>query len=327
MELTGLHHVTAVTGNAPGNVAFYTTVLGMRLVKKTVNQDDVSAYHLFYSDGEGNAGTEVTFFDWPDSGPNVPGTGMVGTIGLRVANRDALDWWVQRFDDLGVAHEGVRDTGGREMLAFTDPEGQQLALAVDNGASISPGAPWSESPVPAEMQIRGLDHMRLVVSQLAPTALVLTEVLGFRQAREYPMPDNPSRRTIVFETGPGGPGSEVHVEERPDLRSGRVGIGGVHHIAFRTPNDDEHRQWRDRIAQARIGVTDVIDRFYFRSLYFREPGRVLYEIATDGPGFAVDEDPAHLGERLALPPFLEPHRARIEAGLRPLHSAPVPTQD
>jgi glyoxalase family protein len=321
MELTGLHHVTAVTGNAPGNVAFYTDTLGLRLVKKTVNQDDVSAYHLFYSDGEGNAGTEVTFFDWPNVGPNVPGAGMVGTIGLRVPDRAALDWWVRRFDNLGVQHQGVQQVGGREFLPFTDPEGQRLALAADNGKGMQPGVVWEQSAVPTEYQIRGLDHMRLVVSRLEPTALVLTELLGFRQAREYPAVESPEHRVVVFETGPGGPGTEVHVEERPDLRSGHVGIGGVHHIAFRTPNDEEHRAWRDRIASARVGVTDVIDRFYFRSLYFREPGRVLYEIATDGPGFAVDEDPAHLGERLALPPFLEPHRAQIEAGLKPLHSA------
>jgi glyoxalase family protein len=318
MELTGLHHVTAVTGNAPGNVAFYTETLGLRLVKKTVNQDDVSAYHLFYSDGEGNAGTEVTFFDWPNAGPTVPGTGMVGTIGLRVPDRAALEWWVQRFDELDVPHQDIRDVGGRDFLPFTDPEGQRLALAADNGAGMQPGVTWDRSPVPPEYQIRGLDHMRLVVSHLEPSALLLTELLGFRQTREYPAAESSQHRVVVFETGPGGPGTEVHVEERPDLRSGHVGIGGVHHIAFRTPNDAEHRAWRDRIAAARVGVTDVIDRFYFRSLYFREPGRILYEIATDGPGFAVDEDPAHLGEQLALPPFLEPHRAQIEAGLKPL---------
>lgn len=318
MQLGGLHHVTAVTGNAAGNVAFYTKVLGMRLVKKTVNQDDVSAYHLFYADGEGNPGTEVTFFDWPNSGPNVPGAGNVAAIGLRVSTREALEWWVQRFDEQGVAHEGIAEVGGQQMLHFTDPEGQRLVLAADNGEGMEPGVPWADSPVPPEMQIRGLHHMRIVVEEMEPTALTLTEVLGFRQAREYASPDNPSQRTIVFETGPGGPGTEIHVDERPNLRPGRVGIGGVHHIAFRTPTDEEHRQWRDRVASARIGVTDVIDRYYFRSLYFREPGHILYEIATDGPGFAVDEDAGHLGESLVLPPFLEPRRAQIEAGLKPI---------
>lgn len=323
MQLGGLHHVTAVTGNAGANVAFYTQVLGMRLVKKTVNQDDVSAYHLFYADGEGNAGTEVTFFDWPNAGPNVPGSGSIAAIGLRVPGRDALDWWLQRFDEGNVTHEGIADVDGRPMLHFTDPEGQRLVLVGDEGDGMTPGVPWEASPVPAEMQIRGLHHVRLTVAQLMPTALTLTAAMGFRQAREYASTDNPEQRTVVFETGPGGSGAEVHIDERPDQRRGRVGIGGVHHVAFRTPNDEEHRQWRDRIAGAGIGITDVIDRYYFRSLYFREPGHVLFEIATDGPGFAVDEDADHLGESLVLPPFLEPHRAQIEAGLRPIATPTV----
>lgn len=323
MQLGGLHHVTAVTGNAGANVTFYTQVLGMRLVKKTVNQDDVSAYHLFYADGEGNAGTEVTFFDWPNAGPNVPGSGSIAAIGLRVPGHDALGWWLQRFEEKGVTHEGIADVGGQQMLHFSDPEGQRLVIVGDEGDGMQPGVPWKDSPVPAEMQVRGLHHVRLTVQELLPTALVLTEVMGFRQAREYASPDNPALRTVVFETGPGGSGTEVHIDERPNLRLGRVGIGGVHHVAFRTPTDEEHRQWRDRIRAAGIGITDVIDRYYFRSLYFREPGHILFEIATDGPGFAVDEDAGHLGESLVLPPFLEPQRAQIEAGLRPITTTTV----
>jgi len=318
MELGGLHHVTAVTGDAPGNVTFYTDVLGMRLVKKTVNQDDVSAYHLFYGDALGNPGTELTFFDWPDIGSRVPGSGEISEIGLRVPGRESLDWWQHRLEEAGVATDakGITDRGGRAVLPFTDPEGQRLALVADgNDESF---VPWADSPVPAEHQIRGLSHVTLVVGRLDPTVQVLTQILGFRRAGEYPFPDNSARSVAVFATGPGGPGAEVHVEERPDLPPARLGIGGVHHVAFRTPTDEEHREWRDRIARAGLGVTDVIDRFYFRSIYFREPGRILFEIATDGPGFATDEDPAHLGERLALPPFLEPYRAQIEAGLRPL---------
>ncbi len=323
MELTGLHHVTAVTGNAADNLEFYTRVLGLRLVKKTVNQDDVSAYHLFYADGKGNAGTEVTFFDWPNAGPNVHGTGSIAAIGLRVHGREALDLWVSRFDDLGVTHGAINERGGRQMLPFEDPEGQRLVLVADTGGGMEQGVVWEDSPVPAEMQIRGLNHVLLAVDQLTPTALVLTEVLGFRQADTYAMPENPSRSIVVFETGPGSFGTEVHVEEMPNQRPGRVGIGGVHHVAFRTPNDEEHRQWRDRVASHGIGITDVIDRYYFRSLYFREPGRVLYEIATDGPGFAVDEDAATLGESLVLPPFLEPRRDEIVAGLKPLDTSRV----
>jgi glyoxalase family protein len=323
MELGGLHHVTAVTGNAAGNLDFYTQVLGLRLVKKTVNQDDVSAYHLFYADGKGNAGTEVTFFDWPDAGPAVHGSGTIARIGLRVPGRDSLDWWQARFDELNVSHGAIEEHGGRSMLPFEDPEGQRFALVADTGGGMEPGVVWEQSPIPAERQIRGLNHVLLSVQQLTPTALVLTEVLGFRQADSYPSPENPSRQIVVFETGPGGFGTEVHVEEMPDQRYGRVGIGGVHHIAFRTPTDEEHRQWRDRVRSHRIGITDVIDRYYFRSLYFREPGQILYEIATDGPGFAVDEDSATLGESLVLPPFLEPRRAEIVAGLKPLDTSRV----
>ena len=322
MQLGGLHHVTAVTADAPGNLVFYSSVLGLRLVKKTVNQDDVSAYHLFYGDEVGNPGTEVTFFDWAGMGPNRPGAGGIVEIGLRVPNRESLGWWTQRFDELGVDHGGIDEIAGHASIRFTDPEGQRVALVVGGGDSAF--APWRRSSVPAEHQIRGLNHVTLAVDRLAPTAKILTDVLNFRRAGDYPSPDNPALRTVVFETGPGGPGTEVRVEERPDLPPAQLGRGGVHHVAFRAPNDDEHRAWRDRIRGAGIGITDVIDRFYFKSLYFREPGRILFEIATDGPGLATDEDAEHLGERLALPPFLEPHRSQIEAGLRPLETQSSP---
>jgi glyoxalase family protein len=318
MELGGLHHVTAVTADAPRNLDFYTNTLGLRLVKKTVNQDDVSAYHLFYGDEVGSPGTEVTFFDWSGMGPNRPGTGGIVEIGLRVPDRAALDWWAARFDALGVSQQPIAAIAGHPTLRFSDPEGQRLALVAGGGDEGF--VPWGKSPVPTDHQIRGLNHVTLAVDRLAPTARVLTEVLNFRLAGEHPDPENPALRTVVFETGPGGPGTEVRVEERPDLPPAQLGRGGVHHVAFRAPNDNAHRAWRNRVRSAGIGITDVIDRFYFKSLYFREPGRILFEIATDGPGFATDEDAAHLGERLALPPFLEPHRAQIEAGLKPLAS-------
>jgi glyoxalase family protein len=316
MRLSGLHHVSAVTGHAAENVEFYTQVLGMRLVKKTVNQDDVSMYHLFYGDEVGHAGTEVTFFDWPHAGPNVHGTGNITAIALRVPGREALDWWQERFTRLGVSHEGVVERGGRATIAFTDPEGQRLMLVDDGGAP--GGTPWSESPVPAEYGIRGLHAVSILVRSLQPTALLLTEALGFRQVGEYPSPEDLARTVTVFAAADAGPGTEIHVEERPELRRGQVGIGGVHHVAFRTPNDQEHRLWQHRLTEMGVHVTPVIDRYYFRSIYFREPGGVLFEIATDGPGFATDEDARHLGERLALPPFLEPHRTEIEANLQPI---------
>lgn len=317
LELGGLHHVTAITARAPENVAFYTDTLGLHLVKKTVNQDDLSAYHLFYADAEGNPGTELTFFDWAAIPANEPGTGEIAAIGLRVADRATLDWWVERFDARGVAHGTIGERAGRAFLPFTDPEGQRFELIVDDeGGAVSPGRPWSGSPVPAERQILGLSSVTLVVAELGPTAAVLTQLLGFREKGREQTADG--HEVVDFEVGPGGSGAEVRVMARPDLPQAQQGHGGVHHVAFRTPDDEQHRAWQQRIASTGLGVTPVIDRYYFKSLYFRELGGVLFEIATDGPGFATDEDPEHLGERLALPPFLEPRRAEIEAGLQPL---------
>ncbi|MGI8643146.1 MAG: VOC family protein, partial [Thermomicrobiales bacterium] len=269
MHLGGLHHVTAVTGQAARNVEFYTRVLGMRLVKKTVNQDDVSAYHLFYGDEVGNAGTEVTFFDWPNMTPNRPGTGSIAAIGLTVPDTEALAWWAESLTNAGVDHQGIEERGGRSVLAFADPEGQRLVLVADEATHDF--SPWEASPVPADKQIRGLHHVLLVVEELAPTEQVLTDVLGFRRGENYPSLENPELSVTVFAMANGGAGAEVPVEERPQQAPARLGTGGVHHVAFRTPDDEEHRQWQERISSAGIGVTEVIDRFYFRSIYFREP--------------------------------------------------------
>ncbi len=316
MQLGGIHHITAITGNASQNVAFYTQVLGLRLVKKSVNQDDVSAYHLFYADEGGHPGTDLTFFDWPQAGPNRPGAGTISAIAFGVHGREALDWWAERFDSLGIEHDGVQLRGeeGRAVLAFRDPEGQALEL-IDDGGRLT-GQPWKKSPVPEDKAIRGLYAVRLTVRALEPSARFLTESLGFRQAGTYQSAQQ--RPVTIYEVGPGGPGAEVHLELWPEAPRGLPAIGGVHHVAFRTPNQEEHAQWQEQLARAGRQVTPVINRFYFYSIYFREPGGVLFEIATDGPGFATDEDPEHLGERLALPPFLEPYRKEIEAGLRPI---------
>jgi glyoxalase family protein len=320
MELGGLHHLTAVTTSAPENVAFYTEVLGLRLVKKTVNQDDVSAYHLFYGDEIGRPGTEVTFFDWPQLriAPNHPGAGEVSVTALRVPGREAIEWWARRLDEFGVEHGDVGELAGRTVLDFTDPEGQRLRLVDDSGAVVEGGVPWEGSTVPVEYGIRGLAGVRLTVRDLEPTEVVLADVLGFRRTGEY---EENGARVVVFEVGPGGPGAEVHVAVRPDAPAAHLGRGGVHHVAFRVPDDEEHAAWRERLAQVGLGVTPQIDRFYFRSIYFREPGGVLFEIATDGPGFTGDEDPEHLGERLSLPPFLEGRREEIERGLTPITPA------
>ncbi len=317
MQLGGIHHVTAVTGDASNNVAFYTQVLGMRLTKKTVNQDDVSAYHLFYGDELGRPGTDLTFFEWSNIGRHQPGVGTISKISLGVAGRDALNWWVKRFDDFHVAHDGIQTRGADDLLVlpFRDPEGQRLELVDDAGKLVV--TPWRKSPVPVEMALHGFYAVQLTLRNLGPSARFLTETLGFRQAGTYQTAQGTT--VTIFEVGPGGPGAEVHIEIDPEKPFHRfVGIGGVHHVAFRTPNEEEHRQWREQIAEVNPTVTPVIDRFYFRSIYFREPGGVLFEIATDGPGFAVDEDAATLGEQLALPPFLEPHRKEIEAQLRPI---------
>ena len=319
MQLGGLHHVTAVTTEASENVAFYTEVLGLRLVKKTVNQDDVSAYHLFYGDEIGRPGTEVTFFDWPHLriAPNHAGAGEISATELRVTDRDALAFWSERLAEFGVRHGDIEERDGRSLIAFTDPEGQRLRLVDDGGADdgVPGGVPWEGSPVPQEAGIRGLGAVELTVGALEPTAWVLTEVLGFRKAGEYVQGGG---RLVVFEVGPGGPGAEVWVVEKSGAPRAHLGRGGVHHVAFRTPDGDEQRAWLERISDAGLGVTPQIDRYYFRSIYFREPGGVLFEIATDGPGFTADEDAAHLGEKLSLPPFLEGRREEIEARLEPI---------
>jgi glyoxalase family protein len=315
MQLHGLHHVTAVTGNAPANVAFYTQVLGLRLVKKTVNQDDVSAYHLFYGDETGSPGTELTFFDWPHAGPNVHGTGTIAEIGLRVAGRDALRWWADRLAAAGIATGPIEERAGRAALRFRDPEGQRLALVDDGGAPA--GTPWRDSPVPPQNAIRGLHSVTIVERTLDRTARLLTDVLGFAQRGSYAVA-GVDRPVTIFALADGTPGTELHVQVESDLPYGYAGIGGVHHVAFRAATDAEQQQWQTNLARRGVRITPVIDRFYFKSVYFREPGGVLFEIATDGPGFATDEDVAHLGERLSLPPFLEPQRAAIEAGLRPI---------
>lgn len=324
MQLGGIHHITAVTGNASRNVAFYTQVLGMRLTKKTVNQDDVSAYHLFYGDELGNPGTDLTFFDWPNAGQHRPGVGTISRISFGVTGEVALNWWLARFDELGVEHDGLQKRGAEEQLVlpFRDPEGQRLEL-VDDGGKLKI-MPWRKSPIPLDMMIHGFYAVRLTERALDRSERFLTETLGFQRTSEYKTPELTT--VTVFEVGPGGPGTEVHIEIDPTLPFHRfVGIGGVHHVAFRTPNEEEHRQWRERISEVNATVTPVIDRFYFRSIYFREPGGVLFEIATDGPGFATDEAVDHLGERLSLPPFLEPHRAEIEANLKPIVPVEITT--
>lgn len=313
MQLTGIHHLTAISANPRGNLAFYTGTLGMRLVKKTVNQDDVSAYHLFYADGEANPGTDLTFFDFP-AAPERRGVNSISRTALRVHGETTLAYWSDRLRAAGVRAGDVALIDGRLTLPFEDGEGQRLALIDDGG--VGAASPWEKSSVPQQHQLRGLGPISLDVHDLGRTGDTLTAVMNMRHIREYAAADG--TRTQVFAMGEGGPAAELHLAERRDLAMARQGAGGVHHVAFRTPDDEQYEAWGARLNELRIANSGEVDRFYFRSLYFREPNGILFEIATDGPGFATDEPLATLGEKLALPPFLEARRASIEAGLKPL---------
>ena len=312
MHLHGIHHLTAITANARGNYAFYTDVLGMRLVKKTVNQDDVSAYHLFYADGKGSPGTDLTFFDWP-AAPEQRGTHSIVGTGLRVAGDTALQWWTQRLKSRNVPHDDVVERDGRLTLDFEDPEGQRFSLVDDGGNGEA--NPWDGSRVPAEHQIRGLGPIAISGPKLERTDRILRDVLEMRSARQYVA--RTGSAVHVYEMGAGGAAAELHVTIEPGLPFARQGAGGVHHVALRTTQGD-YEAWVDRLAEARVPSSGPVDRFYFRSLYFRDPNGILFEIATDGPGFTADEPLETLGEKLSLPPFLEHRRREIESALKPL---------
>ncbi|HMQ34618.1 MAG TPA: ring-cleaving dioxygenase [Chloroflexaceae bacterium] len=314
MELLGIHHLTAVSAQIRANHHFYTRTMGMRLVKRSVNQDDVSAYHLFYADAKGTPGTDLTFFDWPVP-PERRGTRSIARTLLRVAGHGALEWWAAHLAEQGVKAGAIAERDGRLTLDFEDPEGQRLALVDDGGAGEA--HPWERSPVPAAHQIRGLGPIMLSVPDLAPTDAVLQRAMHMRPVREYPHPEDAKHTVHVYEMGPGGPAAELHVAVQPGLPPAQPGAGGVHHVAFRTA-DDAYDAWAERLNSLRIPNSGKVDRYWFRSLYFREPNGILFEIASDGPGFAVDEDEATLGEKVVLAPFLEPQREAILANLKPI---------
>ncbi len=316
LELKGFHHLTAVTSQVRENKRFFTEDLGLRLVKRSVNQDDVSAYHLFYADKVATPGTDVTFFDW-----NVPrerrGNRAVTRTGLRVRDGQTLAYWADRFRELGIENGGIVEIDGQPQIHFEDSEGQRMALVTDNGMGDPPVA-WERSSVPAEHQIRGLGPITMSVPDLRPTDAVLQKVMNMLPVREYADPESLAHTVHVYEMGSGGPQAELHVAVRPDLRPASPGAGGVHHVAFRTLNEEEYHQWTERLNEFGINSSGEIDRYYFRSLYFREPNGILFEIATDGPGFGVDEELETLGEKTILPPFLENRREQILAGLKPI---------
>jgi glyoxalase family protein len=307
-EITGLHHITAIAGGAQENLDFYAGVLGMRLVKRSVNQDDPGTYHLFYADAAGSPGADLTFFPWQRPAPGRVGHGLSTGTALAVPP-DSLAYWADRLARHGVATGSVEARFGERALALTDPHGLSLALVETSDAR--EWAPWHRSPVPVTAQIRGLHGARLHERELAATAAFLVDVLGFTAIGE----DRGWRR---FGVHGGGSGRHVDVLETPDAPRGAWGTGAVHHVAWRVADEAAALAVRARVSAARRRPTPVIDRFWFRSVYFMEPGGALFELATDGPGFTVDEELATLGEQLILPPWLEARRTEIEGVLPPL---------
>jgi len=298
MKLEGIHHITCITADAPGNVEFYVGVLGLRLVKKSVNQDDPTVYHLFYADEKGSAGSDITFFEYPGARRGRAGDGMIHTIRWRVASEEALDFWEQR---LGERRIETTRTDGR--LRFEDPEGLGLELAV---VEIDDRPLTAEHPeISNEFALQGFDSVRAYAEDPEASRALLEEALGFEPSGENEWEARGEQR--------GG----LYAYDEPPAEPGIGGAGTVHHVAWAS-SMEEHQAWRDRVAQAGARPTPVIDRFYFRSIYFREPSGVLFEIATLGPGFTTDEPLESLGERLALPPNYEPLRDRLEEQLTPL---------
>jgi glyoxalase family protein len=305
-QTTGIHHVTAISGGPQRNVDFYAGTLGLRLVKKTVNFDDPETYHLYYGDGAGSPGTIMTFFPWAHAPGGRIGAGQLVVSSFSIPT-SSLGYWTERLVENGVRFERPRDRFGDTVLSFEDPDRLRVELvATEDGR---PG--WSGGPVQAEHSVRGFHHVTLAVEAPDRTAGLMTDPLGFRSLDEV-------EGRIRLASGEGGPGYLVDVVNAAGFPHGSMGVGTVHHVAFRVPDEETQLALREEVAALGYSVTPVLDRNYFRSIYFREPGGVLFEIATDPPGFAVDEDPEHLGEDLKLPPWLETRRDRLEEVLPPL---------
>ncbi len=309
----GLHHVTAIAGDPQENVDFYTRVLGMRLVKKSVNQDAPDTYHLFYADGVGSPGTDLTFFPWPDLPKARPRIGQIVEVPFAVP-LGSLGYWQERLAENGVTVQDEEMRFGERTLPFEDPHGLRLSLVeTDDEREFES---WTHSPVPAEHQVRGMHSVRLWEYELGPTEALLTEVMGFEKVDE-----NDDWHRYGVEGGGSGTLAEVKVVDQHPRTSNRVGgTGAVHHAAWRMFDSDEQKVLRDFVARVGLQPTSQIDRHWFKSVYFREPGGVLFELATDGPGFTVDEDPEDLGTSLVLPPSMEDQREEIEAHLPPLET-------
>ena len=304
----GLHHITAIAGPAQENLDFYAGILGMRLVKRSINQDDPGTYHLFYADAEGHPGTDLTFFPWAQMAPPRLGHGLAVEVALEVPV-GSLAWWGARLERYGVRIEPIEPRFDDRVLPLTDVHGMRVAL-VESGRTIGrSSAPWTGGPVPHDRQIRGLHGARVWERSRSDTAAFMVDALGFRE-----LGHEGGWTRYGFDSHPG----VVDIRETPTERRGAWGVGAVHHLAWSVTDLDYELAVRRQIEAAGGHATEVIDRFWFKSVYFREPGGVLFEIATEGPGFAVDEDPSHLGETLVLPPWYEASREQIAAVLPPL---------
>ncbi len=309
-EIKGHHHISMVTKNANENNHFYKNVLGLRRVKMTVNQDDPSMYHLFYGDKTGSPGTELSFFEIPLVGKTYRGTNAITQIGLLVPSEESLHYWKERFETFDVKHGEITTYANRPALQFEDAEGLRLVLLVSNGEKVEHWETWEKSEVPAEHQIQGMGSVEMTVRRLDKMASTLTEMFGYTEVSR-------SEEEAIFQSIKGEAFGEIVVKylDGPTEKPGR---GSIHHLAIRVKNDAELAYWEEQVIQRGFQSSGIIDRFYFKSLYFRESNGILFEIATDGPGFTVDGDVEHLGEKLDLPPFLEDQRAEIEANLAPI---------
>ncbi|WP_404456189.1 ring-cleaving dioxygenase [Oceanobacillus kapialis] len=310
--LKGIHHVTAITSSAEKNYEFFTYVLGMRLVKKTVNQDDIQTYHLFFADDKGSAGTDMTFFDFPGIPKGSHGTNEIFKTSFRVPNDTALDYWVNRFDRLEVKHTGIKEQFGKRTLSFVDFDDQQYQLISDEkNEGVASGTPWQNGPVPLEHAITGLGPIFVRIANLDYFKEVLEKVLQFKEVAS-------EGAFHLFEVGEGGNGAQVVVEYNPVLPNAVQGYGTVHHVAFRVEDRAVLEEWITRMDNFGFQTSGYVDRHFFESLYARVAPQILFEFATDGPGFMGDEPYETLGEKLSLPPFLELQRDQIEKMVRPI---------
>lgn len=311
-QLKGIHHVTAITSSAEKNYKFFTEVLGMRLVKKTVNQDDIQTYHLFFADDKGSAGTDMTFFDFPGIPKGIHGTNEIAKTSFRVPTDASLDYWLKRFDRLDVKHTGIEEQFGKKSLSFVDFDEQHYQLISDElNTGVASGIAWQKGPVPLEHAITGLGPLFIRIADFATLKGRLENIMLFKETAQ-------EGTFHLFEMGEGGNGASVIVEDNPNLREARQGFGTVHHAAFRVADRamlDEWTEWMSRIG---LPTSGYVNRYFFESLYTRIVPQILFELATDGPGFMGDEPYETLGEKLSLPPFLEPKRAQIEKLVRPI---------